>query len=365
MTFKGKASNLTLASGFLRIFLLCQIAWMPCGWSQDNSGIVYQIGGKPVTFNQAKVQDLGAFYNIEKKFFDLISQRAQLDYLEYFWRQQAKATGKTPAEAQLAYEAKMIKISDAEVQNGFAIFQGQPSFAKLSKSEQETKVRDYLYENLRQALMVDIIQKGAQSGELVLLYPEPIEPIYDLKVSERDQVRYGPEATDTKPVGCKGDKCPITIVEYSDFQCGFCARAIPDVKKILAEYKGRIRWVVRDFPIKFHDRAKPAAIAAHCAGEQGKYWEMYGQLFANYRLLEDEDLTNHAAKVGLDASRFAACVKSPKKALAAMDANFTSGTQLGVTGTPAYFINGRRAAGAIPYAEFKRVIDSSLAPKAP
>lgn len=345
------------------MFVGLLFAGAPSASAQDNSMPVYKIGGKAITFNQARLQDLGAFYNLEKKFFDLIVQRAQLDYLQYFWAQQAQATGKSPAAAQLAYEEKNVKVTDLDIQNVYAQFQGQSSFMKMSKADQDAKVRDFAYENARQALMVDIIEKAVKSGDLVLLYPEPVEPIYTVKISDQDHVRYGPEPTDTKPQGCKGEACPITIVEYSDFQCGFCARAIPDVKKVLAEYKGRIRWIVRDFPIKFHDRARPSAIAAHCAGEQGKYWEMYGELFTFNRQLEDEDLIQHGAKIGLEPKRFASCMKTPKKAVAKIETNLSTGTGLGVTGTPAYFINGRRVGGAIPYAEFKRIIEGSLVKK--
>ena len=85
----------------------------------------------------------------------------------------------------------------------------------------------------------------------------------------------------------KGEaKAPITIVEFSDFECPFCSKAEEAVKNVLAEYKGKVRLVYRDFPLPFHSKAQKASEAALCAGEQGKYWEMHEKLFANQQALE-------------------------------------------------------------------------------
>ena len=152
-------------------------------------------------------------------------------------------------------------------------------------------------------------------------------------------------------------------MEYSEFQCPFCSKVVPDTKRILAEYKGKIRWIVRDFPLSFHDRAKPAAIAAKCAAEQGKYWNMYSQLFDNQRNLGDSDLKSYADKIGLDKGKYDQCVANPGPMEAKIEKNMQTGMALGVSGTPAFFINGRRLSGAMPYSEFKRIIDDELSGK--
>ena len=102
-----------------------------------------------------------------------------------------------------------------------------------------------------------------------------------------------------------------------------------DNRKLLTKYKGKVRWTVRDYPLPFHKRAKPAAaIAARCAQDQGKYWEMYNKLFDNQRKLSDADLTSYAKAIGLDMAKYNACVKSPAKALAVIEANTASGSEL-------------------------------------
>lgn len=320
----------------------------------------FKIGGKVTTIGEVAAMDQASFYDVEKKKFELIDNIARDQYIKNFWQTYAKEQGKSVADAQKTYEQKNLKISEKEVQETLEKFKDHPSLQKLPKKEQEKQIRDYLAERGRRELFDGIIDAGIKKGDLVILYPEPEEPVYNVPVTAADHVRYGPEMTDTKPFSCKGDDCAITIVEYSEFQCPFCARVLPDVKKILAEYKGRIRWIVRDFPLSFHDRARPAAIAAKCAAQQGKYWQMYSILFDNQRNLADADLKSYADKIGLDKGKFDKCYANPGEIEQAIDMNFQTGSALGVSGTPAFFINGRRLSGAMPYSEFKRVIDSEL-----
>lgn len=326
----------------------------------EDKPIAFKIAGKATTIEEVYKQDQASFYDLEKKKFDLIDRIAKEKYLDYFWQQQAKDSGKSVAEAQKAYEDKNLKVSEKELKETLEKFKDHPSLSKLDKKEQEKQVRDYLGQRGRQEIAEGIIDAAMKKGDLVIAFPEPEEPIYQVTVNSDDHVRYGPESTDIKPVGCKAEDCAITIVEYSEFQCPFCTRVLPDVKRVLAEYKGKIRWIVRDFPLSFHDRARPAAIAAKCASDQGKYWQMYATLFENQRNLGDADLKTYADKIGLDKGKFDKCVANPAAVEARIERNFQSGVQLGVSGTPAFFINGRRLSGALPYSEFKRVIDDEI-----
>jgi len=325
----------------------------------------FKIGSKVTTMDQVYKEDQASFYDIDKKKYELIENIAKQKYLDYFWETQAKESGKSVAEAQKAYEKKNLKVSEKEVQQTLEKFKNHPSLAKLDHKEQERQIRDYLTERARRDLYDGIIEAGMKKGDLVVSYPEPEEPIYSVPVRADDLVKYGPEATDSKPSGCKGDACAITVVEYSEFQCPFCGRVQPDTRRLLTDYKGKIRWIVRDFPLSFHDRARPAAIAAKCAAEQGqaKYWAMYRTLFDNQRNLSDNDLKTYADKVGLNKAKFDKCVAHPSAVEKKIDMNQQSGIALGVSGTPAFFINGRRLSGAMPYSEFKRIIDEELSGK--
>ncbi|MGA9525423.1 MAG: thioredoxin domain-containing protein [Myxococcaceae bacterium] len=155
------------------------------------------------------------------------------------------------------------------------------------------------------------------------------------------------------------ENAPITIVEFSDFQCPFCSRVIETVDQVMEAYPGKVRLVFRHFPLDFHQDAPKAAEASMCANEQGKFWEYHDALFKNQQNLKEEGLKQQAQAVGLDAAKFEQCLTSGKYA-EQVKKDMEAGKQVGVTGTPAFFINGRQLSGAVPFEEFKKVIDSEL-----
>jgi protein-disulfide isomerase len=152
---------------------------------------------------------------------------------------------------------------------------------------------------------------------------------------------------------------PVTIVEFTDYQCPYCHRVQATIDQLLARYAGKVRLVHMDFPLDGHPGAVPAARAARCAGEQGKFWEYHRGLMTGKGTLDDADLRGRAASLGLDAAAFAGCLTSGRHD-EAIQASFRQGEALGVTGTPAYFVNGRMLSGAQPYEEFARVVDAEL-----
>jgi protein-disulfide isomerase len=158
----------------------------------------------------------------------------------------------------------------------------------------------------------------------------------------------------------KGDpKAPVTIVEFSDFECPFCGRAEASVRRVLDEYKGKVRLVYRDYPLPFHAKAQKASEAALCAEDQGKYWEMHQKLFDSQQALEVPQLKEYAKGLGLDSGKFEQCLDSGAKAKT-IEASKKAGEAVGVNGTPAFFINGRPLSGAQPFEKFKEIIDHEL-----
>ena len=173
----------------------------------------------------------------------------------------------------------------------------------------------------------------------------------------------------------RGNKsAPVTMIEFSDYQCPFCKRHFQQtVPTLLKDYvdTGKLRYAFRDFPLaQIHPLATKAAEAARCAGEQGKYWEMHDRLFANQDALESEKLPGHAKAVGLDETKFRQCLDQGRSA-AAVKADLDAGTQLGIRGTPAIVLgltdgdqlkNAVLIRGAHPVDVFKGEIDRLLAP---
>ena len=156
---------------------------------------------------------------------------------------------------------------------------------------------------------------------------------------------------------------PITLIEFSDYQCPYCGRVEPTLKRLRAAYGDKIRFVWKDFPLtQIHPQAFKAGEAAHCAGDQGKYWELHDVLFSKQSELQLDDLKRHALTLGLKTDAFNQCLDSGKYAERVRD-GVAEGGQLGVNSTPTVFINGRRFSGAQPYEVFAAAIDEELAKK--
>jgi protein-disulfide isomerase len=153
---------------------------------------------------------------------------------------------------------------------------------------------------------------------------------------------------------------PVTIVEFSDFQCPYCLRASPTLSQLQKKYGDKLRVVWKDFPLtQIHPDAFRAAEAAHCAGEQGKFWEYHDLLFGNQKALQPSDLTKYAADAKLDTKRFDACVMS-STFTDRVRAGMKLGGQLGVSSTPTLYINGRMVAGAYPLDALSAMVDEEL-----
>ena len=155
------------------------------------------------------------------------------------------------------------------------------------------------------------------------------------------------------------DNAPVTIVEFSEFQCPFCRRVAPTVREIEARYRGRVRLVFRHFPLARHKEAPKAAEAAECAREQGRFWEMHDVLFENAERLSVADLKQHARTAGVEGAAFDACLDSGRHE-ARVRKDLADAQSYGASGTPMFFVNGRLVSGAQPYAVFARVIDEEL-----
>ena len=152
----------------------------------------------------------------------------------------------------------------------------------------------------------------------------------------------------------------VTIVEFSDYQCPFCARVNPTLDRIRQTYGDRVKIVFKDYPLPNHPQAPKAAEAARCAGDQKKYWEMHDAMFANQRALEVPALKQTARAIGLNGASFDQCLDSGKWA-EAVTAGSELGSKMGVNSTPTLYVNGRAVIGAMPFENFKSIIDEELA----
>ena len=258
--------------------------------------------------------------------------------------QDAKARKLDPAKViEQDITAKVAEPTDAEVAAWFQQNQSRLQRATLDQTRQA--IKSFLVQQrtltVRQQYMDGLRAKVAT--RIMLDPPRQV-------IAKANRPTQGPE------------NAPIEMIEFSDFQCPYCEGAFPTVKQVLNTYGDRIRFTYRHYPLPIHPRARPAAEAAQCAAEQGKFWQFHDKLFGDQSRLGDDDFKQDAAQLGLDAAQFNACVDSHKYK-AEIDADIHAGDEAGVSGTPAFYINGRMLSGAQPFEAFKRIIDEELAAK--
>ena len=160
------------------------------------------------------------------------------------------------------------------------------------------------------------------------------------------------------PAAGKADAA-VTIIEISDFQCPFCSRVGPTLKKLKETYPNDVRIIWANNALSFHNRAKPAAIASLAAHRQGKFWEMHDKLFANQRELTDDNFKKWAKELGLDVAKFEKDLKDPALA-SQVDREQKAANASGARGTPGFFVNGKLLSGAQPFEAFKSAVDEAL-----
>jgi protein-disulfide isomerase len=323
--------------------------------ASGDSGVAAYLGGEPITLDDVtkhaeagmerlrqqdaayKRQVAQDTYNIRKSALDqivqdkLLAKEAAARSMTKEDLEKAEIDGKAGEPTQ--DEIKAFYDSNKARMSGKTLEQATPDIEKgLRQMKLQTRRGEFMKE----------LQGKAQLK--VLLEPPRVE----VKV----------------PVGWPGtkgsDRAPVTLVEFSDFQCPYCKRAEPTIEQLRSDYGDKLRFVYRDYPLPFHPRAMPASIAVHCAADQGKYWEMFNNLMHEQGDLGDDDLKKRAAAVGLDAAKFAQCFDS-KKPEPAIKESSDDGAAAGVSGTPSFFVNGRMLVGARPIEEFKALIDEELA----
>jgi protein-disulfide isomerase len=179
--------------------------------------------------------------------------------------------------------------------------------------------------------------------------PTPANLSEVLKITKDDVILGDPNA-------------PITMIEYSDYQCPFCKRFFDESEAILRkEYieSGKVKMIYRDFPLPGHPYAMPAAEAANCAKDQGKFWAYHDLIFKNQNNLATIDYLKLAEELKMNVQEFKNCLDS-KKYTQKIQNDYNSASSIGVNGTPTFFINGKQVVGAQPYSVFKNIIEQEL-----
>lgn len=208
-------------------------------------------------------------------------------------------------------------------------------------------------------------QAQVNNGNVAENQNEPVAPEPETVLVKVDESKGGAKTDEGKLKGEKDAK--VKIVEFSDLECPFCARFYKDtLPQIISEYidNGKVSLEYRHFPLSFHPQAKPLAIATECANEQGKFWEMHDKVFEKNAAGEiasasTDTYKQWASEIGVDTFAFNSCYDA-NQGEDIIEADTKLGSELGVSGTPTFFINGRQLVGAQPFASFKAIIDEEL-----
>lgn len=283
-------------------------------------------------------------YEAQMKVHEIEMNRLQALLLE-------KLIDKDPKKGNLSYDqfleqhiASQVKISDEEV-NAFVKERNIP--AAQVNDMMKGRIKRYLgMEKKKEA--VDKWMSSKTNGKSIEVFLEqPKRPVFNV------------DASGSPFMG--GASAKVTVVEFSDFQCPFCAKGADIMNQLKKAYGDKVKIVFKQFPLPFHKDAKLAAQAALCAHEQKKdsFWKLHDLMFADQSKLKLEDLVAKGVKAGVDGEKLKDCL-SKNKYLAQVEKEIQQGQTLGVKSTPTFFVNGMIVNGAQPIEVFKELIDSEM-----
>lgn len=310
--------------------------------AQGSQKLIANVNGQPI-YEQDLISVAGpSLFGLREQEFKVKSDALNQLILQKLIEAEAKKKGVTTEELlKQEVESKVPEPSDEEARGYYFAAKNQTS---LSFDEIKPQIKQLLRAaEIQQAREKYGDSLRARANVSVLLQRPRVEVAYD-------------------PARVRGNaKAPVTIVEFSDFQCPFCLQAQSILSSLLAKYEGRVKLAFLDFPMRsLHPQAEIAAEAARCAEKQGKFWQYHDALFADQTKLDEAGLLQSAKSLGLDENTFQTCLKAGTFR-AQIEQDMQEGTKYGVAGTPAFFIDGIPVNGAQPQAEFEKIIDAELA----
>ncbi len=326
------------------IFIIGVVIGYLSGKMQSNDPVVAEYDGIKVRNSEALSSIKTRLFDIEDELFQ-IKEQAIRGYIE------DKLLKKELEKQKLSSVEELLKkevgqdteeVDDKEVE----LFLSSRNLGLNNPEIKKEEVKDYLRHMKKFQKRKNYVEKLMDKyGTKIYLTP-PESPT--LSIETEGYPSWG------------NPKAPVTIVEFADFMCPYSSRVLPVLKRIKEEYgEDKIRLVFRDLPLPSHSRAIPAAIAAHCANEQGMFWQYHDILFENQIALEDNDLKDYAKKLNLDLKKFEECFNT-KRPQNIIEKSMVEADTLGIQGTPSFIINGTLMRGMLPFENFKKKIDKIL-----
>lgn len=310
---------------------------------EDGARVFATVNGENIT--SAKIEDdLRAFiFNVQEEIFKLRKSALDVRINDILLEQESqnrKVTTRALLDAEVAGKVKKVTEADARDFYDKNKDKIQGDFQQL-----KDKIINYLGQLEEQKAESTFADQLRKSAKIQTYLKEPEAPVLSI-------------ATDDRPARGK-EGAPVTIIEFTDYQCPSCGALHPIVEQLTGEYGDKLRLVIRDFPLDRHENAFKAAEAAEAAREQGKYWEYIDILFHNQNALGVDKLKEYATQLGLDRTKFDRGLDSGKFA-EQVKRDLNDGNRLGIDSTPTVFINGRKFTGEKTHDSLKAAIDSLL-----
>jgi protein-disulfide isomerase len=304
-----------------------------------------EVDGEAITAEEVEKALAAQLSKLEEQIYNLKLQKLEALIAE---RLLAREAAKRDITVQALLDAEVTgKIEPVTEQEIETFYQANKARLKGDEATVREQIRAHLQKQKLAARREAFVQSLRSQATVVVHLKAP--PVFRAEVSV-DGAPFKGSAT-----------APVTIVEFTDFHCPFCKRVLPTLGQLESQYGDKVKLVFRDYPIdNLHPGARKAHEAARCAHDQGKFWAYHDLLFANAPKASPEQLKTSAQEVGLDVPAFEQCVSSGTYQ-AAVQRDVEEATRVGVTGTPAFFINGRLVSGAQPLESFVRVIEEELA----
>tara|TARA_B100000886_G_C20380960_1_gene473904 strand:- start:51 stop:1121 length:1071 start_codon:yes stop_codon:yes gene_type:complete len=321
--------------------------------SAPSQEAAFKFSGKTYSKKELVKGHESDIYELEKKLFELKMNRVKglilknLIDSEIAKLSNSDASKKGMSEEQYVeqYIVSNVKVTPTEVQKFI-------EERKIPSQHINDQLKDRIQKFIIQGKTKDIVdswmnQKIAKSP-VEVYFSEPQQPVFNVKVG------------DAPILGNKDAK--VTLVEYSDFQCPYCAKGSKIMHELKKKYGDKVKVAFKNFPLPFHKQAKGAALAGLCANEQGRdyFWRLHDYMFDNQSKLDSKNLKKVAANFkGFNKTKFNDCVDKSKY-MAKVDADIAEGRDLGVKSTPTFFLNGKIVSGALPIEEFSKLIEQEL-----
>lgn len=288
-----------------------------------STAVIVTVGGRPITAGTINERLKPIAYKLRLNTYNLAKQALDLTINDLLLLAEANRRNVAPEEiVRKEISEKVRPPTEAEIAKFYSDNKAKIPGELASVNNQ---IASYLQEQDRQRLEQALSQQLRAGAQIRLLISEPPLPVQVISVDD-DPVRGDANAA-------------VTIVEFTDFQCPSCAAMQPILDETLKSYSGKVRLVVRDFPLTMHGNARKAAEAANAANEQGKFFEYTALLFKRQSALDVASLKKYASELGLDRARFDAALDSGKYA-AEIKHDIADGELYGVDSTPAIFVNG-------------------------